>query len=162
MKDFYDLFDDCIWYPENELLLNGVLKNTCYQYVSYTYLNGLINYVEKYEAIMIERYEHWWDERKKYETKYEFHTKFSNFPDDIIVFAESDNDYWFFWGDCDCSDCKIGRIDKSRVKDLKEFKELFIKYIEDVGNPEPRSKDCEHITGRYINLKKPDGWISFR
>lgn len=159
MKNFWDLFDDCIEYPDNELKLNGIPKNVFYEYISSTYLNGFINYVENYDAIMIERYEDWWEDKEKYENENDHHTNYSKYPDDVIIFAESENDYWFFWNDRDCSDCCIGRIDKTRVKDLNEFKELFIKFIDNNGNPEPRQENCEHITGRYINLNPPRGWI---
>ena len=125
------------------------------------YLSGFINHVENYEVIMIERYEHWWNDRKKYETIDGYRIDSNNLPDDIIIFAESENEYWFFWFDCDCSDCQIGRIEEARVKNLKEFKELFIKHVEAVGNPEPRQENHEHITGRYINLRNPTGWIGF-
>jgi len=120
MNDFWSLFKETEEYPKN-VAERGVPQDTLYKYISHTFLNGLINYVDEREAILIERY-------------------------DIIIFASSENSWWFFWNDRDGLDCFIGRIDKTRIS-FDEFKELFIKFL-----------DKENY--RYFKLPKGGGWIT--
>lgn len=54
--DVYDLFDDDVEYPDKDMLVNGVPIGMNYSYISTTYLNGFINYVEIIGATMIQRY----------------------------------------------------------------------------------------------------------
>jgi len=78
--------------------------------------------------------------------KAQFHSDFSGAINDIILLASSENSWWFFWSNRDCSDCLIGRINKTKVS-YDEFKELLIKLLD---------KD----NYRYFNLPKAGGWIT--
>jgi hypothetical protein len=159
-----ELFETTIDHPEN-LIETGVPDNTLYNYVTDSYLNGLINLTDPIFGCVIERYEDWnkLDKTKwKIELKKEMHPKLSVFGDDVIILSESYNFYWFFWYDCDNSDCSIGKIHKLIVpkKDYILSLERYIKsfpYVE-------RDEDVETIVGNYFELPLEylkRGWIKF-
>ena len=150
--EFWNLFDEDYDYPSGDQLLEGVPVNTLYSYVSSYYLNGFINYIEPIKAIMVERYS---DEEElesnaqtvaKFNEK--FHSNFSDLPDDVLIAAESNNSYWFFWYDKDCSDCQIGRLSKDTITKedyLKLFNELVV--------------DTELLGDNHYELKLA-GWVT--
>ena len=53
IKYFDSFITNDVEYPSNEMLLNGLKDGDCITYVSSTYLNGLINYVDIIDAWMI-------------------------------------------------------------------------------------------------------------
>ena len=57
-EEDYDLLDfmETIEYPSHEQFLSGIQPGISYDYVSSTYLNGFINYVDILDAFMIRRY----------------------------------------------------------------------------------------------------------
>lgn len=50
----------------------------------------------------------------------DYHCNWSEAPDDVLILAETDDFWWFFWYDRDCSDCCIGRANKANVGISKE------------------------------------------
>jgi hypothetical protein len=156
--DFMELFDFCEEYPDN-LSETGVPQDTLFEYVSNTFLNGLINYVEPFFVCVVERYKDWDEENidfKKWDKiASEFHTNYIDImqDDDIILLAESKNSWWYFYSDGDVSDCEIGRISKEKIT-KKEFQLKLIKHIK---------YNCfnDKENGRYYELPLPKGWINF-
>ena len=49
-------FDDCIDYPKPRDIISGIKPGRCFEYVSSTYLNGFINYVDIIGGAMIQEY----------------------------------------------------------------------------------------------------------
>lgn len=161
--DFFDLFKDSEEYPEN-LAESGVPQNMMFEYVSSTFLNGLINYITPFWACVLERYTTWknvdtaqWKEYLQVP-----HLKLRDFDDDIFVLGETENSFWFFWFDCDVSDCAVGRIDKS-VTTKENMKNLLIDWITSHEYIE-REPNTESIVGNYYELPVEAfecGWTSF-
>jgi len=114
---------DIIEYPDREQLLTGPSEGYDYVYVSNTYLNGFINYVDIISAYMIRRYsigsdDEWNEACKNVDLLADdVHTDISDSSkfDDVIILAESEHCYWIFWDDCDCSDCCICKFNKSEI-----------------------------------------------
>ena len=128
-KDYPDVF-------AGEILPDG----TMYEYISTTFLNGFINYVEIQKAFLLARYARWNDQdtdlgtreisirdggkwTKFTGTKEEnfqkliapgatFHSKLNDLSDDVVILAKTKNtnEWVYFWFDCDCSDSCIGRF----------------------------------------------------
>jgi hypothetical protein len=158
---FHDLFESGEQYPEN-VADRGVPQNTIYSYISTTFLNGFINYVEIKHVMMIERYTEFNDEKiKKYieHLKSEYNTDYSGsynteetgkVVDDIILIGETEESIWLFWSDRDCSDSCIGRVAKSEEITTLLVKESLIRFIGDYD-------DC---SGKYAELPIPRGWIT--
>lgn len=131
--NIYDLFDNEISYPEEDEILDGIPVNVNWSYISNTYLNGIINYVDIIGGFMIRRYKSLravWEESCKNIDKLKdtFHTNLSNSDefDDQIILAKGANSYWLFWNDCDCSDCEIGRLSTDHF----DSDETALKYLE--------------------------------
>ena len=158
----FDLFERDEEYPKN-VAERGVQNNTLYSYISNTFLDGLINYVDVFWACVIERYEVW-DMQIMKETitavSSNHHTKYSAYIDDCLLLAETDHCYWFFWYDRDVSDCMIGRMDKS-IAIKADLIALTKAFVESHDAPIERGENCEGITGRWMELPNPTGWASF-
>lgn len=143
-KSFYDLFEENVEYPQN-IAETGVPNNTLFEFVSNTYLNGIVNYTNVFYAVMVDRYEKTSSERKQeiYEALQDMvHTNYSYADDDVVLLAETENCFWIFYYDGDVSDCEIGRVDKSLVS-KEEFKQLYLASL--------------HET--YFELPLPRGWV---
>lgn len=127
VDDFWDLFEFDEDYPK-EVAERGVPENTLYCYISSTFLGGFINYVEPIKAVMIKRYrESDYDHAKEAENiSSAVNTNIALLQDDVLVAAQTENDYWFFWFDNDVSDCVIGRFSKSKCSE-SEYIEKFDK-----------------------------------
>lgn len=109
--NIWDLFETNEDYPQ-DVAERGVPENTLYSYISSTFLDGVINYVKPIKAVMIERYDNNDNTEVVAEFNKEHHSKLAALPDDVLIAAQTKNDYWFFWYDKDCSDCFIGRFNK--------------------------------------------------
>lgn len=102
-----------IEYPElanGEILPLGVRHD----YVSSSFLNGFVNYVKPVSARVIGRYQ---DRTKSAERIAAWkknppaHAELRIIGDDVLLLAKAaDRAWWFFWFDCDVSDCCIGRF----------------------------------------------------
>lgn len=161
---FFDLFHDCEEYPDN-IAERGVPQSMLYEYVSSTFLNGLINYVNPFWGCVLERYEVWKNfniEEIVNKAISQPHLKLSEFIDDVLVLAETENSYWFFWFDNDVSDCQVGRVEKSSTtKD--SMKKSLIEWIESHEYVE-RQPNTESIVGNYYEFPTKcfdHGWASF-
>lgn len=159
-KNLFELFDEIIEYPTS-LAEEGVNQGVLLNYVSKSYINGIVNYVSPFFVCVIERYIDWskisiYDEIELMEKSH--HTQYSMISDDVILLAKTENSLWFFWSDQDCSDCSVGRIAKTITED--DFKQKLIDWI--VSHPYvDRDENTESIVGNYIELKIPKGWMSF-
>jgi len=177
---FIDYFEDLIEYPD-DIASNPLPINTLYAYVSSAFLNGFINYVEIIKAFVLGRYMKWDDDFVKYEIytidkKGQWRTSHSKtkraaynklvkkgavhhsrlntaFGDDIVILAETGKKdiYYFFWYDCDCSDCKIGRFQTSDNKSM--IIEKFYNFVEEI------TELNEWDEAKEIPLHYFQGWI---
>ena len=158
------IFGPSIDYPTSSQLLDELTCGTMYNYVSSTFLNGLINYVTPLKIYLLERYETFnQDKFDKIIANKQYHTKLDCFRDDVMLLGETDGYYWVFWFDMDCSDCSIGRASKlayTKEEMLICFEEYVKSHIE--SNERPKDKDVECITGYHeIPLDFLMGWLSF-
>ena len=158
MKNIFEIIEpDRIYeYPKYDRLLNGVDIDTSYNYVSSTYLNGFINYVNILAGAMIRIYAEDDAEWKAFcdnveALKDEVHTNVSSADkfDYVVVLAESSDSYWVFDSDKDSSDCKIARISKEHFKDRDE---AIVSFNENMG-----SEDDEFI---LIDKSLFKGWVT--
>lgn len=131
--DIYNLFDRDISYPDHSLILNGLKDGMNFTYISNTYLNGFINYVDIIGGYMVRKYQ---GEKEKWDEACsnvdallnEPHTNISDAHkfDDILILARGAGSYWLFWNDGDCSDCCIGRLSMDTF-DGQETAMLYLK-----------------------------------
>lgn len=153
METIFDLFDEHFEYPSNEIAEHGGLPEcTLYSYVSSTFLNGFINYVDIIKAFVVERYCNEWDEvipQQVKEFHQSYHSSLRKIHDDKWILAQGDRDYWLFIFDEDVSDCSIGRIDKSKVS-LAQITKLFDSIT---------SNNEQYCKGKKAELKF-SGWVS--
>jgi len=148
-RKFFDLFEDNYDCPEN-MAERGVPEDTIFCYVSNTFLDGFINYVDVIKVVMVRRYDPDTDHSeviKKFNRT--GNSSFRELPDDVLLIAKSENDYWFFWFDGDVSDCCIGRFSKEII-DEDDFISLFDKMI----------STHESFKGEPYELQV-SGWISY-
>lgn len=91
-----------------------------------------------------------------------FHINLGYFNDDVIILAETNklmkdeypNRYFFFWFDCDVSDCCIGQFETT------DSKEEIIQNLE--FTLEKLSKDGDVTGFTKMKNKVLQGWIQFR
>lgn len=142
-----------------------VKPDTSYLYVSSTYCDGLVNYLDNVRAYALRRYT---DEEEFHDaiesTKHLpewgngswYHTAFSRFiPDNILVTGEirhyeGEGDYFAIYYDQDVSDCCLFRVARHHYKDLDEFNKAIVEEM--LIWPEVQE---------IIELRKPEGWIKF-
>lgn len=137
---------------QTEDLVSNFRDGVIYHYVGYTFLNGYINYIDRLKVCLLERYR---TQGEKYEEeiwkpfveKKEFHTKLCNLQDDILILGKTRNHYYFFWFDCDVSDCAIGRKKINGLNDKIMIK-WFDNYVEELI--EPKFKDIEIKIENYL------------
>lgn len=86
-----------------------------------------------------------------------FHTDLSVFRDDVLVLSRTgrDNEYMFFWFDCDVSDCCIGRF----RSDLPQ--EQIIEAMAEAGRIASSRQLGEPVDPTPIPLHALQGWIKF-
>lgn len=164
VAELMHFFDSISKYDTSDFS-NGLIKEDhLYTSISVSFLEGFINYVDIISAFLLERYEKI-DLETVEEAKKSFHTKIADFEDDVILLARSKSDkeiIWFFWFDCDVSDCQIGRFKTKRNdEELKQMLERYVKgFIQ--GKLEDRQENCDLITG-YLELPVGSfsGWISW-
>ncbi len=166
-------------YPSNEELMEGLKEDIMYAYVSTTYLNGFINYVDIIGAYMTRRYKElekdksdknpndlsWEESCKLIDNNTDFHTNVSdcNKYDDIHILAKCGDYYYYFWSDCDCSDSCIGKFSKSRFESEKQtllsFKEeIFSFNIWDSDESYVREHEDEYL--KFVPKEFFTGWIT--
>ncbi len=175
---FMDYFSDQEDYPEPAVDMLPVDK--LYSYISTTFLDGWINYVEIKSAFLITRYrEHEQNvaavakfngvDRQRYD-----HIDFNaclgkQLDDDVLILARAkdrdpfDTDvdgcgphWWFFWFDRDVSDSCIGRFETTDADAI--IVERFAAY----AHEKSRGMGYEHSGHPALELKPSAfrGWIS--
>jgi len=128
ISNFLDYFDDHVEYPGDTVAGNPLPINEFWQYISSTFLDGFINYVDIIEGYQIHRYRAPdVTKRENFAKMSEFHSNLSVAEDDVLILADArtnDGLYYFFWFDRDVSDCCIGRFltEDSREKVLENFR----------------------------------------
>lgn len=135
-------------YPTAQIQeFGGIPQDTSYEYVSSTFLNGLVNYGRNHIAYMLCRYgllkpkDQWRNDAYPTDLDYQDPTveayqafadaatakpHFKAEEDDWFVFYETDVSFMFMWYDQDCSDCVVERYSKESctsvgVNTLEEF-----------------------------------------
>ncbi len=131
-------------------------------YISSTFLEGWINYVKPVKAFVIRRYSDDGEDSglaekvKKWHEEEHHHTKLGVFGDDVMMLCRSDaGDWWYFWFDCDSSDCSIGKFEDELGADVPAE---FVAYVQD------RAKDLARPAApewHELDVKKISGWVSF-
>lgn len=152
----------------------GIPTDTCYGYVSSSFLDGLVNYFSDRRVFLINRYGIKDQEDKPvtipHKTPREQYDELTRLPichfnplahDDCLIFAQTEKDYWIFWYDRDCSDCFLWRISKETA--AMSFEELVSAFNDDMRE---RHRDWGHYTDHdeAIIVEYPKatrfGWIS--
>ncbi len=104
-------------YPAN-LAENAIPMDTVYDYVSATFLNGIINYAGYVVwAIAINLYkkrssEDFNDAVELWNVCDDFHTNLHFIEDNVVLVTERDDSFFVFYFDCDVSDCRVARLSK--------------------------------------------------
>lgn len=111
--NIFDYFGDEVEFPEN-IAADVMPYGTLWSYVSATFLNGFINYVDILAGFVIDRYTKRDGKAAQIEAaiKTEVHTNLRVFKDDVIVLGRiGKGKYMLFYFDYDVSDCMIGRFE---------------------------------------------------
>lgn len=131
---FIGLFPNFEEYPDN-LAETGIPKDTLYEYVAHSFLNGIVNYTEPIKGYLIERYNAF--DRSKFQAVIDRllrdrigHPKLDDFGDDVVLLSETNNSYFTFYFDCDVSDCMVGRCQKRESLNRERVIELFDDWVE--------------------------------
>lgn len=184
IKTIWDYFEDNIDYPNN-IMENPIPYNICWSYVSSTFLNGFINYVEPIKVFVIDRYssnkeevtcEQFKGTKRELKDKIisgdikPFHTDLGCFNDDIMILAEFEhekdelNHFIYFWFDCDVSDCVIGKF---KTEDTKEqVIQSLVNFLEQRKEENKDFEIEEHMDNGILNytelpLSFLNGWLKF-
>lgn len=134
-------------------------------YISHTFLNGWINYVKPISAFVIPRYSKDGEEYyklkenvEKFNRQKDIHSQL-NLGDDVLILARDKRmDWWFFWFDCDVSDCSIGRfITKDTDQEVIQlFKDYVVDRMEDLCEGYKEKREAMEL-----NVENICGWIRF-
>jgi len=164
-------------YPDHDDLMEGPTEGVVYSYVSSTYINGFINYVDIIDAYMARRYKSlrinynpevrgenylcWEDSCSLIDAGGKPHTNLgiSAKFDDIHVLGKCGNYYYYFWSDKDCSDCCIGKISTDNYP-LDDVKKDFKKLIIEVGCFDSYNDENENEFIKQIPVDFFKGWIT--
>jgi len=146
------IFPEIVEYNTEDLVSNfrsGVL----YSYIGSSFLEGYINHIKPIKAYLLERYR---TQGPKFEEKwnnmeFKFHTKLSDLDDDVLILGETGKHYYFFWFDCDVSDCSIGRQGKLNI-----LKEDMIKWFDEYVNDLIETEYLEYRNIHREELEKTD------
>lgn len=153
-------------YPREMIQLHGgIPQNTVYNYVSSSFLNGLVNYAGIKIGYMLNRYglKHLEDEETyasyvgitKWIDQQPHCSKFDH--DDCILLGETESSYWCFWFDRDVSDCCVSRMEKSFYKSFEDFE------LSTLSNMASNYENWKHsdAPGPEFHKFTPKGWISW-
>lgn len=155
---FMDYFPLAVEYPEpaDQPLKRGLL----FSYISSTFLDGWINYVEMKRAWLITRYRAHAENVAKlaaFHADTPIHPNLGALGDDVFILARSKRgDWWFFWYDCDVSDCCIGILSPWKDTD-EQVLEAFDKFAADRHGRENGA--AEHHPPLPIDVSKLRGWV---
>ena len=155
---------DCYEFPDNSKLVGGVPPDTFYGYVSSTYLNGFINYVDIVKVILIERYTVFCHDEEEIAKKRKIflegcHCKLGELGDDVAILSKSGNDdFYIFRFDCDVSDCCIGHYVRDDGESDDDVISIFMNWIDSLVKPEEREwKIKTNMEYDKQNAERSDG-----
>lgn len=165
-QNFMDLFTDHYEFPnvaDVQLITKESNSGILFEYVSNTYLKAYINSVRLVAGYGVTRYTALAD--KDIEDIY-INSNLSDYDDDIVLLAISDEGtYYFFYFDCDVSDCMIGTFKYNHMKQ-EEILSLFDEWVKGYNksmftqyrreNEKPEDVD----TLFRIDIKRLKGWIT--
>jgi hypothetical protein len=156
-------------------------------YISSTFLDGWINYVKPIKVFAISRYTPSAKLEARVKEFYEedhFHTKFHPLGDDVVLLCREEfrkhsngqgldnphlekgeeQGYWFFWYDCDVSDCSIGRFATrdTEAEVIASFERMMKERSEWFYEHPGQNQNGESGDGKLFELdvKKITGWVS--
>ncbi len=155
-------------YPSmSELLDNGLERGTWYSYVTSSYINGLLPYIEPVRAWLLRRYRIWPDDKDPTErpitdaeiAEWEkaYHTKFIDLGDNVVFVGETARHWWVIYMDCDVSDCRVGRVTKESVWTVDDV----LQWVGDHLLPDKREAGGDYGVRHEIPLGAMQGWRSF-
>jgi hypothetical protein len=159
---FYKYFPYEEIYPFTQGPKEILPLGTLYNYVSSTFLNGIVNYSEPLKAFLMERYTKWdkvLDNGLTKEQNFASCLKnndvnLGSLKDDVVILSRAKNGiYTYFWFDCDVSDCFVGRFETEDPQDA--VISLFDKLVNDYEQDEKGT--AKEIPVRWL---KGD-WIRF-
>lgn len=160
---FMDYFTYHYDYPNP---LSTSLENSLFEYVSSTYLNGLINYVDIKKGFVIHRYTAPSEEKLAAlnEMYLMYHSNLYSCQDDVLLLCkikESDDCYMLFWFDCDVSDCIVGKFYTKDSYELVLSKFLDYVYDRNIEMLNTYGADFLKVSPYEIDVTKLKGWKSF-
>jgi hypothetical protein len=172
-RDYFDRFD--VDYPRG-IALHPLPWGQLWRYVSDSFLNGFINYVQVRRAFLLSRYRRWNDPSER-GTKAEMfalatqpdsfvHTDLALFEDDILILGSITGPddrpvpgrWMYFWFDRDVSDCCVGRF--VTQDDDATVLERFRRHCEAIGLEMSQSYLGQAEPARELPLHFFQGWIS--
>ncbi len=165
-QKFMDLFTEHYEFPNlADVSVISKDENTgiLFEYVPNSYLKGYVNSVKLIAGYGVTRYTSIAD--KNIDLIY-INSNISDYDDDVVLLAKSDEGlYYFFYFDCDVSDCMIGTLNYKNMKQeevvslfdewAKEHnKYMFTRYTRENEKPDDTN------TLFKIDVKRLKGWIS--
>lgn len=175
MDKFTNLFSDGREYPqffdEEEILPMGML----YSYVGHSFLDGLVNHTvnqrwshDQQRAVLVNRYFDEADQRDLGMTKRQnldvimakerHRTELHQLRDDVAILSCRNGIFWFYYYDCDVSDCMIGRFRSAMPFDeVYALMLTFIVEMNHVRNYSPMDQEPYwELSSEVIK-----GWVSW-
>jgi len=180
------VFDGGQDYPDMKALLDtGLPPGEFFNYVTSTYLNGLLPYLKPVRVILLERYRNQpdaedpadrpiTDEEIEATFKAMYHTDLDKFGDDVIFVGETEKYWWVLHLDQDVSDCSVGRAPKEDTDCGGMFRRKTDNFVSGVTR-EKLDAWVDWHTGKSgdprvldswkprfeIPVEKLKGWLSF-
>lgn len=131
MAEIFEENSEC---PHSDDMIEGVPKNTFWEYVNSGYLDGFINLIKIEKAWMITRYEESGHADEIVKIEEMAHAKLCRHDDVIVVGTTRDGTQsWLFWFDRDSSDCCIGRSDapvEAMIDEARKITSGFLPHYE--------------------------------
>ena len=152
-------------YPDDATLWGGVPAGIGYEYVSSTYVTGLVNYHKERlgQLLLLRVYsdeDEFGDWVKKVNDDFEdhknwFHYNFSDARDDVVILSMLyDGTYVMYYNDRDCSDCCIYRWNADEFSGFEDFCDHIYNFYKERVDDE---KDCIEDVVRINSI--PGGWL---
>lgn len=151
----------------------GIPPNCNIEYISVSFLDGIVNYLDNRRAFMMNRYglsDYPALANNGEVTQRECYRKAANeiaeMPhselltyDDVLLFGETENSFYYLWYDNDVSDCCIQRVSKETFPTL-----TLDDYVQLILTQRCETFDCwQHDFTQdepmFIEFK-PNGWVS--
>lgn len=173
--DYNDINEQLECYTGSDIIKDygGIPPDSSINYVSNTFLDGLVNYIENHRAFMINRYGIDEDDdipntdnvtqQDRYLKAAELiaempHSKLLTF-DDVLLFGKTDNSLYYLWYDRDVSDCCIDRVSKKTFPDLTldQYIQIILTHLTE--NFDHWKHDFNQVEPIFVEFK-PRGWVS--